>query len=211
MQCYYLISGETLYSSLLIDYLEKTININILRVGFVTFETVVDCEVIVIIDLRNMTESNRERYEELVKKNKLKTREILFNIPPEETINHIIPYPNVVGVFYDNDPIEFISLGISKILSGELWFSRKLSNELLTYYRGHNIKLSKKTKSLTSREEEIMLLLSSGASNSEIATKLFVSENTVKAHLHNVFKKLNVKNRLQAMIWAKGYDHENTF
>lgn len=44
-----------------------------------------------------------------------------------------------------------------------------------------------------------------GASNVEIADSLFVSEHTVKSHLYNVFKKLNVKNRIQAVSWAKEY------
>jgi ATP/maltotriose-dependent transcriptional regulator MalT len=44
-----------------------------------------------------------------------------------------------------------------------------------------------------------------GASNTEIADTLFVSEHTIKSHLYNVFKKLNVKNRLQAVSWAKDY------
>ncbi|HCH5920402.1 helix-turn-helix transcriptional regulator, partial [Vibrio parahaemolyticus] len=42
-----------------------------------------------------------------------------------------------------------------------------------------------------------------GASNQQIAEQLFVSENTVKTHLHNIFKKIDVKNRVQALIWAK--------
>ncbi|TOO18680.1 helix-turn-helix transcriptional regulator, partial [Vibrio parahaemolyticus] len=45
--------------------------------------------------------------------------------------------------------------------------------------------------------------LSMGASNQQIAEQLFVSENTVKTHLHNIFKKIDVKNRVQALIWAK--------
>jgi len=44
-----------------------------------------------------------------------------------------------------------------------------------------------------------------GASNMEIADSLFLSEHTVKTHLYNVFKKLNVKNRTQAVTWAKEY------
>lgn len=50
-----------------------------------------------------------------------------------------------------------------------------------------------------------------GASNIDIANALFVSENTVKTHLYNVFKKINVKNRLQAMMWAKGYDFKEDY
>ena len=56
---------------------------------------------------------------------------------------------------------------------------------------------------LTIREQEIMRCLMTGASNSEIASSLFVSEHTIKSHLYNVFKKINVRNRLQAVRWAK--------
>ena len=52
---------------------------------------------------------------------------------------------------------------------------------------------------LTRREAEIMELISTGIGNEEIAGKLFVSKNTVKFHIKNIFIKLNVKNRVQAM------------
>ncbi len=52
-------------------------------------------------------------------------------------------------------------------------------------------------------EQQIIRHLAKGATNTEIADKLFVSENTVKTHLHNLFKKIHAKNRLQALIWAK--------
>jgi LuxR family transcriptional regulator of csgAB operon len=56
---------------------------------------------------------------------------------------------------------------------------------------------------LTKREQQIIKLLGDGASNTQIAEELFVSENTVKAHLHNTFKKIKVKNRVQALLWVK--------
>jgi DNA-binding CsgD family transcriptional regulator len=52
---------------------------------------------------------------------------------------------------------------------------------------------------LTQREAEIMNLISTGIGNEEIANKLFVSKNTVKFHIKNIFIKLDVKNRVQAM------------
>ena len=58
---------------------------------------------------------------------------------------------------------------------------------------------------LSPRELQILRLLCDANSNTEIADSLFVSEHTVKSHLYNVFKKLNVKNRLQAVSWAKEY------
>lgn len=53
---------------------------------------------------------------------------------------------------------------------------------------------------LTSREKEVLSLVAQGANNQEIAEKLFVREVTVKTHLNNIFKKLNVSNRTQAVL-----------
>lgn len=56
-------------------------------------------------------------------------------------------------------------------------------------------------KDLTPREIEILKLISKGYSNKEIAQKLFLSEKTVKNHVYNIFKKLDVKDRTQAAIY----------
>ena len=55
---------------------------------------------------------------------------------------------------------------------------------------------------LSKREEEVLLLVSKGASNKEIASTLFISENTVKTHLRNIMNKLGVVNRSQAAVYA---------
>ena len=56
---------------------------------------------------------------------------------------------------------------------------------------------------LTRREVSILKRLESGLSNKEIAEAIFVSEGTLKWHLHNVYSKLNVKNRSGAMARAR--------
>ncbi len=55
---------------------------------------------------------------------------------------------------------------------------------------------------LTGREREVLKKIAEGASNKMIADELSISENTVKAHLHKVFKKIHVKDRFQAAIWT---------
>ncbi|MGL5470143.1 MAG: LuxR family transcriptional regulator VpsT, partial [Shewanella sp.] len=107
-------------------------------------------------------------------------------------------------VFYVEDDIDKLIKGMGNVLQDEMWLTRKLAQEYILHYRtGHSVVTSQMYAKLTKREQQIIKLLGSGASNIEIADQLFVSENTVKTHLHNVFKKINAKNRLQALIWAK--------
>ena len=56
---------------------------------------------------------------------------------------------------------------------------------------------------LTDREKEILTFLANGVSNREMAGRIFVSENTVKFHLKNIYSKLAVTSRLQAVTAAR--------
>jgi DNA-binding NarL/FixJ family response regulator len=56
---------------------------------------------------------------------------------------------------------------------------------------------------LSSREVEVLRLVATGASNKEIAENLIIAEGTVKNHLTNILSKLNVKDRMQAVLRAK--------
>ena len=55
---------------------------------------------------------------------------------------------------------------------------------------------------LTNREKEILLLISEGKSNQEIADELFITLKTVKTHVSNILSKLDVDDRTQAAIYA---------
>jgi DNA-binding NarL/FixJ family response regulator len=56
---------------------------------------------------------------------------------------------------------------------------------------------------LTHREVEILLLVAEGLANAELARKLYVTEQTVKFHLSNIYRKLGVSNRTEASRWAQ--------
>ncbi len=57
---------------------------------------------------------------------------------------------------------------------------------------------------LTERESEILWFMGQGCSNAVIAERMFISENTVKYHLKNIYIKLDVKNRIQALVRCNG-------
>jgi len=58
---------------------------------------------------------------------------------------------------------------------------------------------------LSDREQEVLNLVAEGKSNREIADSLYISESTVRSHLHNILSKLNLANRVQAAAFALGH------
>ena len=65
-----------------------------------------------------------------------------------------------------------------------------------------NLKVNGDLKVLTEREKDVLALVAQGASNQDIAAKLFIRDVTVKTHLNTIFKKLKVSNRTQAVLLA---------
>lgn len=65
------------------------------------------------------------------------------------------------------------------------------------------MKSMQKDNSLTLRENELLQLIAKGCTNKQIAKKLFISEDTVKKHVKNIFKKLKVTNRIAALNYAR--------
>lgn len=57
-------------------------------------------------------------------------------------------------------------------------------------------------KGLSNREAEVAELVTQGLSNKEVANQLFVTEKTVKFHLTNIYKKMNLKSRAQLIVWC---------
>jgi LuxR family transcriptional regulator of csgAB operon len=126
---------------------------------------------------------------------------VLFNVSPGLKIEENALRRGVKGFFYEQDPLEVFPRGLAAILKGEIWVSRDIMTKFIPDDKGPDP--SKMEASiLTPREIEILSLVAVGAKNEEIAEKLFISSNTVKTHIYNIFKKIDVPNRLQAALWA---------
>lgn len=72
--------------------------------------------------------------------------------------------------------------------------------------------LDDRLKKLSQRELEVLIMLASGASNQEISQRLYLSENTVKHHIHSIYEKLELNNRRDAIRFARehGLGPENS-
>ncbi len=126
----------------------------------------------------------------------------LFNVTADLELEKAALERGVKGFFYREDSPERLLKGVQAILGGELWVSRDvLTKSFLENQKGERFK-QKAVIKLTQRETEILALVSAGAGNEEIADKLCISPHTVKTHIYNIFKKINVPNRLQAALWA---------
>ena len=101
-------------------------------------------------------------------------------------------YIGIIAVF-------FMSFGI---FLGIKYNNRRKTEEIKKIVNESYV-LSNPDIDLTSRELEILHIISKGYSNQEIADKLFVSLSTVKTHINNIYSKLNVKRRTQAVSKAK--------
>ena len=89
---------------------------------------------------------------------------------------------------------------IEAVLRRSNWQKENLTKTEKTLNKNVNIEL------LTPKEKEVLALVAKGASNQEIADKLYVRDVTVKTHLNSIFKKLKVTNRTQAVLLAMQID-----
>ncbi|MCJ7595350.1 MAG: response regulator transcription factor [Desulfobacterales bacterium] len=128
---------------------------------------------------------------------------VLFNLCRGSGIEQEALALGVRGFFYEEDPIGQLPKGIGAIFDGELWVSREIATQFILDKKETPFRMTRKDQSILSRREtQVLSLVAAGATNDDIAKKLYISTNTVKTHIYNIFKKINVPNRLQAALWA---------
>jgi DNA-binding CsgD family transcriptional regulator len=126
----------------------------------------------------------------------------LFNVRPGLGIEEKSIPLGARGFFYEQDPLEWIPKGVCTMFKAELWFSRKIMTEYIVKDKRRNSFIRGGETALTFREIEILTSIAMGNTNQEVADKHCVSCHTVKTHLYNIYRKIEVPNRLQAALWA---------
>jgi DNA-binding NarL/FixJ family response regulator len=93
---------------------------------------------------------------------------------------------------------------IRAVGSGEAIFSPGIASRMMNFFTANRAAVSPETfPDLTDREREILTLIARGDSNAEIADSLVISVKTVRNHVSNIFNKLQVADRAQAVIRAR--------
>ncbi|HYI92853.1 MAG TPA: response regulator transcription factor [Bryobacteraceae bacterium] len=112
------------------------------------------------------------------------------------------------GIVLKQTAPELIVKSIRKVHGGEIWLDSHTTAAVMRQFASPAEVMSgtpakgRERSPLSQREREIVGLVAQGYKNREMAEKMFISEQTVKNHLHNIFDKLGVSDRLELALYA---------
>lgn len=104
---------------------------------------------------------------------------------------------NVNGYILKDAYIDDIQYALNVIERGDIYYSPHIAKCSLNGFG------MKDMNELTDREQEVLAKLSMGLSNSQISKELYITEGTTKKHVSNILAKLNMKSRIEAVIYAR--------
>jgi len=143
---------------------------------------------------------------------KLKTRVIVLTASEDK--NEFIQAMKLgtQGIVLKQSATDLLIKSIRKVNSGEIWLDSHTTAAVMRQFAtgADEAPAAASTTSgrererslLSQREREIVALVAQGFKNKEMAEKMFISEQTVKNHLHNIFDKLGVSDRLELALYA---------
>jgi len=115
------------------------------------------------------------------------------------------------GIVLKQTATELLIKSIRKVHAGEIWLDSRTTAAVIRQFVANDempapppqaAPRDRERSPLSQREREIVALVAQGFKNKEMAEKMFISEQTVKNHLHNIFDKLGVSDRLELALYA---------
>ena len=129
---------------------------------------------------------------------------VIYDVPSDITgqsitVMQLFNMFNIKGIIYQDAPVEHLTRCLKTVCDDDLWLPRKLMSHILSNARSQTFKSQVILSTLTKREAQIFKRVIRGDTNLEISSELFISESTVKTHVYNIYKKINVTNRKEAI------------
>lgn len=155
---------------------------------------------VLLLDINMPNKNGLETLEE-IKKNNTKVKVIFLTVHNE--VDYLLKAVEIGAdgyVLKDSGSAELIN-AIQIVMNGESYIQPDMIPILNSKMVVRNSD-REKIKGLTKRELEVLVLVSEGMFNKEIADKLSISERTVKNHISSIFKKIDVSDRTQAAVFA---------
>jgi DNA-binding NarL/FixJ family response regulator len=109
----------------------------------------------------------------------------------------------VKGVVLKKMPAHLMVQCIQKVAAGGLWMEKESIGQAFEKMLHREAGMRRLATILTTRETEVMRWVAGGLSNQQIAEKLIVQEGTIKIHVHNIYRKLGVNNRVDLTLYAQ--------
>jgi two-component system, NarL family, nitrate/nitrite response regulator NarL len=106
------------------------------------------------------------------------------------------------GIVLKQSASDLLVKSIRQVNGGEIWLDNRITAEVMKAFATSSDGRARRDKLLSDRESQIMRLVAQGQRNKEIGQNLFISEQTVKNHVHNIFDKLGVSDRLELALYA---------
>lgn len=126
----------------------------------------------------------------------LKAKTILLDYGlSEDNIACLMVTNKINGIMTTDADLRLLMKAFHAINNGQIWIDNCKIRALVNF--AENTRDSVVGGSLSNKEREVVISISQGLTNKEIASQLFISEQTVKTHINNIFKKMNVTRRTQ--------------
>ncbi len=109
----------------------------------------------------------------------------------------------VGGILLKEQAPDLLVNCLRKVHQGEQWYDHRSMGMLLDSLLAREAGMREAAATLTPRELELSRLAAGGMRTAQIAERLHITEGTVKLHLHNIYEKLNIRTRVELVLWAQ--------
>jgi two-component system, NarL family, nitrate/nitrite response regulator NarL len=157
---------------------------------------------ILVLDIHMPLEDGLDVLKKMTK-SKLSTRSVIFTAALNDDEMLEVIRLGVSGIVLKHMAAKLLLQCIKKVHAGERWFERdSLARAAQKVVQREDI-IRYAYEVLSSREIEVIHLVAGGLTNKKIGKKLYISEGTVKTHLHKIYDKLRVDSRLALALYAR--------